>query len=242
MNICLEKDFLRKLECHFPDTKPKDLREYLTKRTLKAIGHLNSVRSDFTVRDVHFDIGECCPAIRIDIDQDWPKCQDAYLEVQPEIVEYPIFTAPESYSKQARKDLMSVLQTLDTYLNPPRHNFSLRTIVHELGHLLDAQTEDFHYKKEVKDNELSQSFEIVWNVLLERKLRSYGIPNLYEDEERAWCSFWNELALLGMEREKKKREITDFFRSLWEKGDCRHYNYDQIVRRAVKLLTVIKGN
>jgi len=233
MNICLENDFLRKLECHFPDTKPKDLREYLTERTCKAIGHLNIVRSEFTVRDVHFGIDECCRKIRINIDLEWPKCQDAYLEVQPKIDIYPI----------RGKNLVKVLQDMDIFQNPPCHNFSLRTIVHELGHLLDAQTKDFHYKKEPKDKEeLSNSVDIVWNVLLERKLRSYGVPNLYEDEERAWCSFWYELALLGVEREKKKQEVTDFFRGLWEKGDCRHYNYDQIIDRAVKLLTVIKGD
>ena len=232
MNICLEDDFLRKLKCYFPDTKPKDLREYLAEIICKAIGHLNSVRSGFTVRDVHFDIHECCRTIRIEIDQYWPKCQDAYLEVQPKIDIYPI----------RDKNLVKVLQDMDIFQNPPRHNFSLRTIVHELGHLLDAQTKDFHYKKEVKDNKLSQSFEIVWNVLLERKLRSYCVPNIYKDQETAWCSFWDELVLLGMEREKKKQEVTDFFRSLWEEGDCRHYNYDQIVGRAVELLTVMKGD
>ena len=234
MNICLEKDFLRKLECHFLDTKPKDLREYLAEIICKAIGHLNSVRSGFTVRDVHFDIHECCRTIRIEIDQYWPKCQDAYLEVQPEIV--------KTFIRESRKDLVSVLGFMDKCQKRPSHNFSLGTIIHELGHLLDAQTKDFHYKKEVKDNELSQSFGIVWNVLLERKLRSYCVPNIYKDEETAWSSFWDELVLLGMEREKKKQEVTDFFRSLWEEGDCRHYNYDQIIGRAVELLTVMKGD
>lgn len=90
MNICLENDFLRKLECHFPDTKLKDLREYLTERTCQAVRNLNSVRSDFTVRDVHFGISICCPRIPINIDRAWPKCQVAYLKVQPEIVRDPI--------------------------------------------------------------------------------------------------------------------------------------------------------
>lgn len=239
MNICLENDFLRKLECHFPDTRLKDLREYLTERTCQAIGHLNSVRGDFTVRGIHFGVGECCRRIRIDIDRAWPKYQVAYLEVQPEIVDTPIYEAPKGCPQQPRKNLMSVLQIMDKFQKPPCHNFSLRKIVHELGHLLDAQTKDFHYKREV---ELSKSFEIVWNVLLERKLRSYCVPNIFEDEETAWRSFWNDLALLGVEREKKKREVTDFFRGLWREGNCRHYDYDQIVGLAVKLLTVIKGD
>ncbi len=79
-------------------------------------------------------------------------------------------------------------------------------------------------------------------MLLERKLRSYDVPNLLEDEEGAWHSFWDDLVLLGVAREKKKQEVTDFFRSLREEGDCRHYNYDQIVGCAEELLTVMKGD
>ncbi len=115
MNICLEKDFLRKLECHFPDTKPKDLREYLTERICEAIRHLNSVRSEFAVRDVHFSIDECCRKIQINIDREWPTCQDAYLEVQPEIVREPICVGRKGCPGQSFKDLVSVLQTMDTF-------------------------------------------------------------------------------------------------------------------------------
>jgi|GEM_PF-5277024 len=123
-------------------------------------------------------------------------------------------------------DLKKTLKKLDD-LRFSSNPFSCETLCHEFGHLQDAQRKSFYYTGEEKDKELHSYIEVVWNVLLDRRLLRSGIRKVKKDKvENCYNRKLKDLRCFNVELKQK------IFEQLWQKE---RYNYQGIKKFAREL-------
>ena len=215
IDICFSEDFLKNLKKFYPDTGPEkfeEFKEYLRERICEAMKKIDSVENGIRLNKVHFGIDPECPEMSIDLDSASPKYETAYLQVREEIVK------PLSKTRKGGKlikDIICELKFQEKCKNIKV--FSHGNLLHEFGHLQDAQRTKFGYTHEHKN--LHKYIDLIWNVLLESRLSRSQISG--KDKKDNWDSYRKRLEDLEVSPDKKKD-----FEYLWEK---RHYCYPEIV-------------
>ena len=215
IDVCFSKNFLKNLRKSYPDTDPNKFKEYLKKIICEAMEKMNSVENGIRLKKICFDTDQKCPEMSISLDGASRRNETAYLQVPEEIVKSQIHIHKKGKKKgELIKDIICELKSQECFKST--RVFSCRNLVHEFGHLQDAQRKEFGYTHEYRD--LNDLIDVIWNVLLEGKFSRSQISA--GNKEENWDYYRRKLGDLKVRPDRKN------FEHLWKK---RNYCFQEII-------------
>lgn len=224
--VHFSKPFEYNVNHHFPNTNLGKLQVLIRKRITQVIKKLGSIGNDVTVKKVHFEIGEDCPQIRIEIDK-CPARDIACLEIRPDIIQ-PQLIAKIGTDKMRSGDLVKIIEELDNPHYRFIYSLSKVALLHEFGHLQDVQNPEFGYTGEVEDRKTHNAVDKIWNVVLDKRFVTHRLPIKNIDKCGVRNNFQCEWKCLTCH----KPRLEDF-ELLWKKNK---YDYCEICSMAERLL------
>lgn len=174
IDICFSECFSKKRKHYFPDTDEEDLQRFIKEEICRAMNGLNCIGNAINLRKVCLCIkpSSSCSPIAIDLDASAPDYETIYIGL-PSTISLPCTKFKTFNISKRSKDLVQHWKNLQ-YIKHSHVSLSYKNLIHELGHLQDAQRKKFGYTGE--NEKLHCYIDVIWNILLNGRLSRCKLP------------------------------------------------------------------